>query len=157
MAVFLQEIDGQKSKIGMTASVVANVEVAHFFEDEVGSGRTHDDGGEKGGHVDADGHVGDDLGEELALEGFDARLLAAGQLAKLRLEVGELALASRRFGIHIAIRREGEGREERPGGEARKRVSLEEGGRGRSARVLTYSQSQGENGSGIISLTHMES
>jgi hypothetical protein len=103
MAILLEEIDGKKSKIGMATSVIANVEVAHFFEDEIRSGGTHNDHGKKRGHVDADGHVGDDLGEELALEGIDSRLPTARQLAELRLEVGELALASRRIGIHSEV------------------------------------------------------
>lgn len=100
MAVLLEEIDGEKSKVRMAASIIANIEVAHFFEGDLGIGGAHDHLGEEGGDVDADGHGGDDLGVELALEGFDAGLPAASQLPQLRLEVGELALASRRIGIH---------------------------------------------------------
>lgn len=98
VAVLLEEIDGEKSKIGMAASVIANVEVAHFFEDEIGSSGAHDHFGEEGGHIDADGHVGYDFFVKLALNLFHAWLPAAGQLAQLRLEVDELAFAI--IGIH---------------------------------------------------------
>lgn len=103
VAVLLKKINRKKGKFGMAASVIANIEVAHFFEDEIGGSRAHDHFREEGGDIDADGHVRNDLFVKLTLDVFDARLTATGKLAKLGLEVDQLALAI--IGIHGQGRR----------------------------------------------------
>jgi hypothetical protein len=123
MAVLLQEIDGEQSEIGMTARVIAHVEVAHFLEDQIGGGGTHDHLGEEGGHIDADGHIRDDLFVELALDVLHARLPAASQLPQLALAI---------VGIHGGRRGEG-GRE----GKRRRRRGEHKGRQGQGIRAIT--------------------
>lgn len=66
-AVLLKEIDGEECKIGVRARIVANIEVAHLLQNDVGSSGAHDHLAEGGGDIDADGHVGDHALEKITL------------------------------------------------------------------------------------------
>lgn len=78
VVVFLEEIDGEKSKIGMVVSVIVNVEVVYFFEDEIGSSGVYDYFGEEGGYIDVDGYVGYDFFVKFVFNFFYVWLLVVG-------------------------------------------------------------------------------
>lgn len=86
-AVLLEEIDGEECEIRVTFGVIADVEVAHLLEDDVGGGGAHHHLAEEGGDVDADGHVGDHLLEELALRVVGAGSAGASEVAELDLQI----------------------------------------------------------------------
>lgn len=92
MAVLLEEVDGEKGEIRVAPGVVADVKVAHLFEDDVGGSRAHDHLTEGGRNVNPHRHVRDHALEEVALRVVSARGAAAGELPQLQLEVGYLAL-----------------------------------------------------------------
>lgn len=91
-AILLEEVDGEEGEVGVAAGVVADVEVAHLLEDDVGGGGAHHHLAERGGDVDPHGHVGDHALEEVALGVVGARGAAPRELPELELEIGHLAL-----------------------------------------------------------------
>lgn len=87
----MEEIDGKEREIGVRLGVIANVEVTHLLEDDVGSCGAHHHLTEERGNVDSDGHVGDHLLEEIPLCVVCAWSSAASELPELNLQIGDLA------------------------------------------------------------------
>lgn len=90
-AILLEEIDGEEGKIGVGSGVVADVEVAHLLEDDVGCSGAHHHLAECRGYVDPDGHEGDNLLEEFPPGIVGAGRDASGELTELELQIRDLA------------------------------------------------------------------
>lgn len=87
VVVFLKKINCKKGKFGMVVSVIVNIEVVYFFEDEIGGSRVYDYFREEGGDIDVDGYVRNDFFVKFMFDVFDVRLMVIGKLVKLGFEV----------------------------------------------------------------------